>query len=801
MKYLVYLLTLLYSGSITAQYITNGSASIINCHCYQLTPASNAQSGSVWNSNRIDLTNSFDFSFDVFFGCQDVNGADGMVFMLQPISTSVGSSGGGLGFQGIVPSIGVMMDTYQNTNDNDPTYDHISINRNGDIVHTTANNLAGPTQIISGNDNAEDCQSHVVRIVWDAPTLRLTAYVDGVLRIQAINDIVNTTFGGNPLVYWGFTASTGGLNNLQRFCTRLNAGITTSIANNATCLGNPVTFTASVDAFIPITTYYWSYGDGTTSNVPNPPPHTYTAAGNYTVKFVITGADGCVSDTSYQLINIGAKPTVQLSLHDTCSGKPLTLQSIVISNDNSAITNYIWLVDDVLLTNAPSITSTTYTLGSHNVKLAVHTSYGCVSDTAYGTFNILPIPSNAYTKNDTCLGKPIILTPVTVLNGNQYNWIIDGVLYANTTIINNSTFAVGIHTIKHYVTNMQGCVSDTATGTFTVYAIPQASIIVNDTCLGKPITMAVPNAVPNYTYEWWVDGALVASTVSFTSNTYTLGYHNIRLVAANNSYCTDTALAGFTILNKPIISTTGTSVCFGIPITLTATLTNPPFVGLQYYWLLPNGTTLTGNPITVTLSIPTQETAKLIAVIPQGCNSDTIPTIYSMIKINANAGIDKVVGKNQTFMLTGSGNGSIIQWQPSTLVSMPNSYSTSSKLLANQLYTLKVSEPTLGCSAMDSVYITIVDTSVIYMPTAFSPNGDGTNDVLMPTYIGIEKLEYFTIYNRWGQAIFTTNNMLTGWNATFKNEPQPTGTYVYTVKATDIQGKTVIIKGTINIIR
>jgi hypothetical protein len=70
-------------------------------------PAAFTQAGSVWNANKINLNNPFDFSFNVFLGCQDVNGADGIVFMLQPISTSIGSTGEGMGFMGITPSIGL----------------------------------------------------------------------------------------------------------------------------------------------------------------------------------------------------------------------------------------------------------------------------------------------------------------------------------------------------------------------------------------------------------------------------------------------------------------------------------------------------------------------------------------------------------------------------------------------------------------------------------------------------------------------------------------------------------------------
>src|ERR1700759_4634097 len=82
-------------------YIVNGSASTNSCNCYTLTPAVNTQSGSVWNANKINLNNPFDFIFNVFLGCNDDNGADGIVFILQPISTSVGTTGGGMGFEGI----------------------------------------------------------------------------------------------------------------------------------------------------------------------------------------------------------------------------------------------------------------------------------------------------------------------------------------------------------------------------------------------------------------------------------------------------------------------------------------------------------------------------------------------------------------------------------------------------------------------------------------------------------------------------------------------------------------------------
>ncbi len=227
-------LQLAVSGQTINPYHINGNAYQENCNCYTLTDDVNNQFGSVWNINKIDLNQPFDYKFNINMGCRDNDGADGIVFVLQPISTSLGSSGGGLGYSGITPSIGITIDTWQNTNDNDPAIDHIAIHRNGDINHTSSNNLAGPIQAIQGSDNIEDCQWHVFRIIWDANT-----------KISLLKLIIKTgannyrpceywVFNGNPMVFWGFTGSTGGSRNRQRFCTSLNPGIA-SLEGMNTC--------------------------------------------------------------------------------------------------------------------------------------------------------------------------------------------------------------------------------------------------------------------------------------------------------------------------------------------------------------------------------------------------------------------------------------------------------------------------------------------------------------------------------------------------------------------------------------
>ena len=89
----------------------------------------------------------------------------------------------------------------------------------------------------------------------------------------------------------------------------------------------------------------------------------------------------------------------------------------------------------------------------------------------------------------------------------------------------------------------------------------------------------------------------------------------------------------------------------------------------------------------------------------------------------------------------------------------------------------------------------------IFVPSAFSPNGDGRNDILKPIMVGIKQLFYFRIYNRWGQLLFSTSETGKGWDGTFSGVKQASGTYVYETQGVDYTGKNVLRKGTVVLIR
>jgi len=203
-------------------YFTNGNGiRLPNSDCYRLTKATNNQNGSVWYSDKLDLLKDVKLEFNMNFGNLDGNGADGIVFVLQTVGTNaLGSSGGGMGFIGFSPAFGIEFDTYQNTGENDPSYDHVAFLKNGVNKHNSSNNLAGPVQISKNNSNVEDGKDHLVVVQWTASSKTIQIFFDCELRLSAQVDLVASIFNNKTDVFWGFTAATGGAVNNQTVCLR-----------------------------------------------------------------------------------------------------------------------------------------------------------------------------------------------------------------------------------------------------------------------------------------------------------------------------------------------------------------------------------------------------------------------------------------------------------------------------------------------------------------------------------------------------------------------------------------------------
>jgi gliding motility-associated-like protein len=219
--------------------------------------------------------------------------------------------------------------------------------------------------------------------------------------------------------------------------------------------------------------------------------------------------------------------------------------------------------------------------------------------------------------------------------------------------------------------------------------------------------------------------------------------------------------------------------------------------GAGYAWS-PN-TALSSASIANPDASPVTTTTYVVTVSNQFACTDTATVLITVNeKPTANAGPDKTIIKGRTILLEGSATGQSINysWQPAVYLDNPQLLQPMASPSADIDYTLTVSSAN-GCgTATDLMHVFVFND--IYIPTAFSPNGDGLNDTWkIPALAAFPAFE-LTIFNRTGEVVFQNKNALLPWDGIFKGLPLPAGSYVYVINLKQFPG---ILKGSVMIVR
>ncbi|MBL7899504.1 MAG: gliding motility-associated C-terminal domain-containing protein [Crocinitomicaceae bacterium] len=300
-KRLIISILLATSGlAVNAQFTVTGSTTSSSCG-FTVTPDTPNQTGSFYQNATVSLATDFSLLFSVNFGCSGT-GASGLCFVFQDSPWNVGGGSYGMGYSGMTGnSLAVEFDTYDNSGglgNWDIGADHIGLFTGGSNDHNPANplNLMGavPTEIIPGNAEAEDCDDHLVEIIWDyinATSQTISVIVDGTPSLTKTGNFINLQFAGNPNVLWGWTGSTGPQSNLQTVDIALEPNFTISATN---CPGQLINFTDASVAQNTITNWLWDFDGLGTSTLQNP-SFTFVTAGSHDVTLTITDNTGCTN--------------------------------------------------------------------------------------------------------------------------------------------------------------------------------------------------------------------------------------------------------------------------------------------------------------------------------------------------------------------------------------------------------------------------------------------------------------------------------------------------------------------------
>lgn len=512
------------------------------------------------------------------------------------------------------------------------------------------------------------------------------------------------------------------------------------------------------------------------------------APGNYTFNF--SNAIGCSGSGNVTLVtNAPISTSVNLTMPLCFHGN----DGIISLAPNGGVAPYELSIDggaNWQPSTQPFITNAnTYTI-------TIKDNAGCLKDTLIQLSEPTDLIASAVSTPGTCNGNDgtIIVTGTGGTPGYTYS-IDNGVTYQAAT---NFTVSGGNYPeIK--VKDANGCLDST---NVTVILIDNMVVTpVNDTfvCVGSTLRLT-----PNFSQEaaifnWRTipDSSLISTLndaniktpdatppyIAPTINPYTEGPRYIDYVVhAIWGVCSREDTIRLNILHKPTPNA-------GVDMTVCNYKRDTILVGsaidssgtLNYNWSPAN--TCTAPDQSTTFAIPdSTQTYTLTVTDNYGCNfsvTDQV-TVFVQPPVPAFAGNDTIVIQGVPQQLHASG-GVDYAWSPTFPLDNPFSQFPNATLNNDQQFICVVTDAE-GCLGVDTVFVRVFEGPCYRVPTAFSPNGDGLNDIFRAIPVGIYYTEYFRVYNRGGQLLFQTNQWLKGWDGTYKGSKQPTGTYVWTVK-------------------
>lgn len=555
-----------------------------------------------------------------------------------------------------------------------------------------------------------------------------------------------------------------------------------------------------------INSYLWDFGVPTiTSDTSSSPTPTYDYlksgkdSGTYTVKLKVTAVGGC-QDSATSLVKVYPGFTPGFTVSGTCVLNSYNFSDTSKTKYGTVISRY-WDFGD-LTSSADTAhakdSSWKYPAATTvQVKLIVANNVGCI-DTVSKSVLIADRPTLSLPFRDTLICSIDTLALRVNNSSGSVQWTpANG---PNRLRILNSTSNAPLvfprDTTKYYVTvNDNGCTNtDSVTVNvlpfITVDAGPDTGICRTDSFYLKPVSDALQ-------YVW---SASTGETVSPVKNPLIRPLVNTRYyVIANLGKCQSRDSVNVRVAPYPAAAAgSDMTICYGTRVQLNGTVT-----GSTFSWS-PTASLINENTLTPVAG-PTRTTAYVLTATDTiGCPKPKTDTVIVTViqPIRANAGNDTAAVPNEPLQLNASG-GTSYTWDPASFLSDPtiaNPIAVFDNTIDSITYTVRVSDG--GCSATDQVTVRVYKNGPdILVPSGFTPNGDGKNDVIRPALVGISKFNFFSIYNRWGQLVFTTNEVNKGWDGNFSGVAQPAGTYVYQAQGTDYRGKILFRKGTVVLIR
>ena len=591
----------------------------------------------------------------------------------------------------------------------------------------------------------------------------------------AITGTWSPTIDNTVTTTYTFTPTAGQCANTATMTVTIDPVVAPVISSTSpVCSGATINLTTTATG-----TYSWTGPNGFTSTVQNPTIPNATTAASGTYSLTLGGA--CSSPASTLNVIVNPTPAVTVTKTDIlCNGNTTGLATATATPAGTY--TYAWSPS-----GGPSSTANNLSAGTYTVTVA---NGACTTTESVTIAEPTPVSLTTSATESTC-GTASGSVSVVASGGSgtyTYLWSPSGATTATVPNLTSGTYGVT-------VTDGNNCVK---TATVNVNSSNGPNMIVtsltNVSCFGSAdgtATISATGGTAPYTYAWSPSGGNSATATGLAPGTYTVA-------VTDDTGCNSSVNVVITELPLLNLSTSGTNATCGSANGTVSAIATGGTGAYTYTWMPGNlsGATQTNLPTgTYTVSVMDGNGCIIAGSYNVGLTG-TIP-------VNVTPGFTTIDEGQSVNLFAGTSStipGITYSWAPPTGLSCIDCPNPIASPTETTTYVVTLTSPD-GCTGKDSAVVNVrIICGEYFIPTIFSPNGDGNNDEFRIFGKCIVAMN-LKVYNRWGEIVFESTNPQDSWDGTYKGELMNSASFAYSVNLSFIDGRYITEKGTVNLVR
>ncbi len=551
----------------------------------------------------------------------------------------------------------------------------------------------------------------------------------------------------------------------------------------------------------------WNFGDNTTlldTSTSYTASYKYPDTGQYNGYLVLYSSSDhpCKEDTVDLSIGIGAPISVFINPSGGCVND--TIQFIDSSDvPINQIEEWSWELESGVFASSQDTSYIYDEEGTYLVGLTIYSKYGCINSN-YTSITIAENPVSDAGEDILSCGD----STIRFLNNSQLN---AGQLwdFGDTNILSDTSLAyqpaytyrdTGLYNVTLITYSSNDCPSDTDIISVSIKHGIIASFISDSICLGDSILLKNQSKPQihgsNFQSTWIVNQQDTFFEKNIALSPDSSGEYIISLHVLLENGCTD-SISSIAIVYDSIqpLYLQNSIICENDTLCLSLPNAQHPFINYEYFW--------EPAPDSIFACYVAKESDSIYLTIKDvntGCSySDSM--FYIVNDLPEVISVPNYIKIERGEEVTPQASGALTYvWTPEDeTISLNSTPSPIIQTNYNNKYIVTGMDEN-GCIGRDTLIIEVESDPQILVPNAFSP-GSSINPVLNVIYWDIERLLSFSIYNRWGDKIFETNNMNEGWDGTNKVIDQEVGAYTYIINAVDFDQSLIQQEGVIILLR